>query len=251
MHLLLQQILSTVQIYSLMSGSWQRLGYDEDAYAHELEENDHRINLAITSPAICNPCRIPQPGFLAGCGVSVDPNMQLIDIESDLSNRNWLLSKCPGNSFKPFCPAARDNQEGYPCGGGVVRGPENNQARLKHLPECNFTQIETRTIMPPCTLRGTGWDRFDALCQSPQEESSWHFPGESNISYRNILKDNFQKCNPTPLDQTLALPKGEGAVPCISLSGTACGAFIGDLEPERRSNPFPAGYKTTSPLSMR
>lgn len=227
-----------------MSGTYERSRYDEDAYAVELQANDKRVNYMLADNSHCKPCRIPDPGFLAHCGVSVNPDMSLTDVESELLQLTRKLSRCPDKEYKPMCPnlVNTNDGDGLPCGGGVTRGPQQCQPRLRHLPECQFTQIESRSIAPACTLRGTGWDRWEPLCQAPQDLAVIEFPGESNVNMRQALRDSFKPCFLKPWDQTAAFPLG-GELPCQPLSGSTCAVFTSDLQPTRYSQPFPAGYK--------
>lgn len=224
-----------------MSGSWERNRYDTANYEDVLGTNNKRINLVMENPGICDPCRVPEPGFLGSAGVSVDPDRPAIDVESDLKQLGRQYDR--GLGYKPYCPKIYMSgpSDGLPCGSGVAKGPEASQPRLKHLPECSFNQIDSRTVVPSCTLRGTGWDRWDPICQDPMELSAIEFPGETNINYRMVIKDSFQRCDLTPWDQTAALPNGSGDVLCQKINGDVCAAFIGDLQPNRYSQPLPNG----------
>ena len=228
-----------------MSGSWERSRYDKGNYQDVLDVNNRRINLLMENPGICDPCRVPEPGFLGSAGVSVDPDRPSIEVESDLKNIGRIYDR--GLGYKPYCPKLRiEGQDpGYPCDTGVQKGPEASQPRLKHLRECSFGQIDSRSVMPPCSLRGTSFDRFDPLCADVQALASIEFPGESNVSYRNVIKDSWKCCTLTPWDQTAALPKGSGEIPCQLINGRACAAFIGDLQPDRYSQPYPHGYSVS------
>ena len=215
-----------------MSGSWERQLYDVDAYQHELTENENAINYQVNRPRICNPCRPPHPGYLADQGVSLNPNRPIVEVESDLRNLPRKNSKCPGKKYTPFCPEISDCNEGYPCGGGVVSGCNNSQERLEHLPECDMHPIETRTTHPICSYRGLGYDRFDPICINPQDRGNWEHPGEVDINYRLVVKDNHRPCIPKPIDPTPLLPAG-GELPCQPVMGDACSAFTDDLNPTR------------------
>ena len=57
-------------------------------------------------------------------------------------------------------------------------------------------QEDTRLSNPPCTLRGTGWNRWEWLCQDPQEELR---PFDFNISNRIAAKDAHRPCIPIPI----------------------------------------------------
>lgn len=224
-----------------MSGSWERSKYDRAVYADDLATNDRRINYFMANPPICSECRVPEPGFIAKQGVSMFPDRDMIDVESDLKNLSRAYNRGV-SGYKPYCPNITDNNEGYPCGGGVVKGPKDSQPKLKHLPECSFNQIDSRAVAPPCTLRGTGYDRWDPLCCDPQALSAIEFPGATNISYRSVLKDNFLACVLKPWDQTAVLPPNKGEIPCVGLEGSTCAAFTGSLQPDRFSQPYPKNY---------
>ena len=228
----------------MSSGSWEKNKYDKDNYEDVLQTNNRRINLVMENPGICAPCRVPEPGFLGSVGVSEDPERPMIDIESDLMMLGRGNSR--GFGYRPSCPKQfmTNEGDGLPCGGGVVKGNEACQPRLRHLPECTFGQIDSRTVVPSCTLRGTGWDRFESLCMDPQNLSAIEFPGESNVNFRMTIKDLYTPCYLKPWDQTAALPKGPQNIPCQRINGVECAAFTGDLSPDRYSNPLPAGYTT-------
>lgn len=227
-----------------MSGSWERSKSDQSNYDFEQKRNTDILNLILVQPHPCMECRVPEPGFLSSQGVSMFPDRDMIDVESDLRNIGRHYQK--GAGYQPKCPNIINNGggDGLPCGGGVVRGPERSQPALKHLKECSFNQLDTRGVLPPCTLRGTGWDRFAPLCVDPQARATTEFPGECNVAYRLVQKDSWRPCIPRPLDQTLALPKG-GTVPCQPINGTSCAAFTGNMHayPKEYRMAYPAGYQ--------
>jgi hypothetical protein len=64
---------------------------------------------------------------------------------------------------------------------------------------------------PPCTLKGTGWNRWEWLCYDPQVKAI--IPFEWNTSYRNVVKDNFVPCIELPMDQEPTLPKENVSTP--------------------------------------
>ena len=227
----------------MATGSFERALYDPSTYQADLDTNNRRINLIMSNPGVCNDCRVPEPGFLTGQGVSIDPNRSLMDVESDLLNLGRLYNRGVGG-YKPYCPELINTNlgDGLPCGGGVSKGPLKSQPLLKHLPECRFNQIDSRIDEPPCSFRELGYDRWDPLCQNPQEWSAINFPGESGIQYRQALKDSWIPCLLKPQDQTPSLPPNSGDPPCIKLSGSTCAVFTGDLEPDRFTQPYPMGY---------
>lgn len=217
-----------------MSGSWERLKYDTDAYVYGLKENEKQINYTINRPKVCEPCRQPRSGYIGEVGVSISENRPLVDVESDLKNMDRLNSDCPSKKYKPFCPEVSDCDNGYPCGGGVVAGCVKSQEKNSHLPECDFMPTETRVTHPICTYRGLNIDRFDSLCIDPQDRGNWEHPSEVNISYRMVVKDNHRACQPKLIDQTPLLPTG-GDMPCHAVKENVCANFVGDLRPNRFS----------------
>jgi hypothetical protein len=67
------------------------------------------------------------------------------------------------------------------------------------------TTENTRLSNPSCNLRGTGWNRWEWLCQDPQERVE--IPFDYNINNRLVVRDNHRPLIPKPLDQSAALPK--------------------------------------------
>ena len=233
---------------NMATGTWERGKYDDANYADVLATNNKIINLLLTNPGMCDSCRIPEPGFYGGPGVSMPDDRSMIDVETDL-HKGYPIG--PYDARRPYCPELYITSSdgvgtGEPCGGGIIPGMEKSQPRLKHLKECSFGQIESRSVMPPCSLRGTGYDRFDPLCSDVTDPKAWEFPGESNIQWRQVLKDTFKPCCLKPWSQDAALPPQNDEIPCQYINGKACANFIGDLEPNRFSQPWPIGYKTAA-----
>jgi hypothetical protein len=214
-----------------MSGSWERLKYDVDYYQHNLKENEKSINYSINKPKVCDVCRPPHPGYLGDMGVSTSSERPIVDVESDLLNMERNNSNCPSKQYQPKCPEMENCQEGFPCGGGVVAGCYKSQEKSSHLPQCELYPVETRTTHPICNYRSVVWDRTEALCMDPQDRGNWEHPGEVNISYRLVAKDNHRPCIPNLVDPSASLPNG-GELSCESI-GEVCASFTGDLRPNR------------------
>ena len=110
---------------------------------------------------------------------------QKTDVESDLWNINRPTTKAVCGSYDPV-------QNRY---NGVQPTP---------MAEASFPQTFARLNDPPCTLRDSGWNRFEWLCQNPQENVmipfDWFIPG------RNLAKDSHRPCIPTPTNPSPALP---------------------------------------------
>ena len=89
-----------------------------------------------------------------------------------------------------------------------------------------FEPVEdTRLSNPPCTLRGTGINRWEWLCRNPQERV--FVPFDFNISDKTLAKDNHRPCVPNPLDQTLVLPRATSEPLCTSMITSTCAAPVG------------------------
>ena len=70
------------------------------------------------------------------------------------------------------------------------------QRNLTAMPEADFPKTFERIIDPPCTLRDSGWNRWEWLCQNPQEGVM--MPFEWNVDSRYAAKDGFlNKLAPT------------------------------------------------------
>ena len=105
-----------------------------------------------------------------------------VDVESDLKGQTRVASKCAAKNFMPNC----------------------DTYKLTHYRDCLITSEETRTTNPACNLRGTGWNRWEWLCQNPQDKAL--VPFDYLINNRLVVRDNHRPCIPTPLDQSDSLP---------------------------------------------
>jgi hypothetical protein len=205
--------------------SFNRIKYDDGAYNQQLNQSVSVGNYSLGTPnnldENCEACYPYAPDVrLQSQGNSVYRDIPLIDVDSELSGLNRPLTKDPAKLYIPKCPNSIC-KSGYPCGGGVnsececesckVRGQRPGDASLKHFKDCMAPQEYTRISNAPCTLRGTGWNRWEWLCLDPQERVE--VPFDWNISSRTISKDNHRPCIPTPIDTTPAMPRG-GSLPC-------------------------------------
>jgi hypothetical protein len=148
----------------------------------------------------CNGCFVVSPYVRVGTYGDSICQKNPIDVDSELMGLNRKNSKCP---TKQYIPQA------------------NDFCVAKNLKDCNLLDSQdTRLTNPPCTLRGTGWNRWEALCQNPQDFAIRPFNTLINNSL--IVKDNHRPCIAKPLDPTAALPsplqtKYECAtpIPCV------------------------------------
>ena len=192
----------------MSGGSFENLIYDQGAYCVDLKQSTAPL-LHTLDPIFANSCTACRPGdigYIGKQGVSLTMGTPLIDVESDLKLLNYRNSRDPAKKYIPCCPYCKKCYEGYPCGGGVVAGCVDCQAKMYHLPECSIGTDYSRVTNPPCTLKGTGVNRFQPLCLDPQDPNRWLHPGEIGINYRLVVKDNNVPCVPEFMSQSDILP---------------------------------------------
>ena len=208
--------------------SFNRLNYDTGAYSQELNQSVGPGVYKLDEPKIsCQECYPYPPSIrLQSQGNSIDKTKFLIDVDSELLGLNRRKSKDPSKNYVPCCPESLCTS-GQPCGQGVIgnckkknlkngqRYPDDN---LHHFKDCFIPAEDTRLSNPACNLRGTGWNRWEWLCNNPQERIE--IPFDYNISNRIIVKDNHRPCIPNLIDPEQALPKG-GDLPCVP-TGPTC-----------------------------
>lgn len=164
--------------------SFSALNYDPCAYEKNVKQSIGTGEYVLSVPKnnCKNNCFYPSPYIrLDKTRSSSCKNKLLVDIDSELIGLNTIASKC----HKPI---------DYEC-------------NEEHLDDCsnNFLSPEdTKLSNPPCTLRGTGWNRWEWLCENPQDKSMINF--QTNINDRIVAKDNHRPLVPLPLSQEIALP---------------------------------------------
>ena len=110
-----------------------------------------------------------------------------VDVGSELLGLSYKNTKCAAEQFVPGKYVPPVGGVCSPAGKYPVRG-------------CMAPTEDTRLSNPPCTLRATGWNRWEWLCYNPQEKAVVPFAYE--VSNRILVKDNHVPCLPTPADQT-------------------------------------------------
>jgi hypothetical protein len=140
--------------------SFNRLMYDSNTENVRLSDSMGPGNYVLQTPAPSYPCYpdnaqiIPQrSGFISN-----------VNTENHLLNLNTPATKWP---IQP---------EQYYSG-----------SQYGFEPDCNLRIQNTRLSNPPSTLRGTGWNRFDPICEDPQ--ANIFFPGKKLIDTRALFKD--------------------------------------------------------------
>jgi hypothetical protein len=159
------------------------------------------------------------PRFIAqSSGVSISKNTSLIDIDSELIGISRNLTRCPDRKYMP------DGNASFQCGaqtGKVRNGCQpfdkvcvDNTEVLKFADSGLWTE-DTKLSNPPCTLRGTGFNRFQWLPMSPQERVLHEFDYEINTKL--LSKDNHRPCLPNPLDQYNVYPRPSNTPICETI----------------------------------
>jgi hypothetical protein len=172
--------------------SFNNLNYDTCSYKQVLSESVGPGEYQLATPFIsCEDCFSNDPQLIIQrSGASVAKNSPMIDIDSELMNINRKLSNCSSNDFVP-----KFNE----------KGDIDNSIESIHFKDCNMpTRENTRLSNPASTLRGTGWNRFEWLCENPQDRSL--IPFDFNINNRLVTKDNHRPLLPKLIDQSNILP---------------------------------------------
>lgn len=175
--------------------SFSRLNYDSCTYEHNLKQSVGAADYYLGAPRVdCRACFPYDPmvnlGFKhpgpvkEGPGASFCEDRTLTDVSSELYGITRKSTNCPSQQYLPADSHYCKNSKVEDC--GVV---PNEQTRLSN---------------PPCTLRGTGWNRWEWLCTDPQAKALMAF--DYNISNRLVVKDNHRPCLPKPINQAIALP---------------------------------------------
>jgi len=108
-----------------------------------------------------------------------------VDDGSELLGLRYKNSKCNDDAYAP----GKYNVQGICQPNGTSK-----------IGACMTPTEDTRLSNPPCTLRGTGWNRWEWLCYDPQDKAI--IPFQWNTSYRIVVKDNHVPCLETPIDQS-------------------------------------------------
>jgi hypothetical protein len=200
--------------------SFTKNAYDEGAYNTDIEQSMKIGQYMLGQPYVsCEPCYPTSPFVrIQSQGGSIVRDTPLIDIDSELMNLNRKYSRDPSQKYHPQCNGIACEQSGMPCSQGVVGrcagrkpGERATDDNLHHFQDCNQTTEPTRLLNPPCTLRGTGINRWEWLCKDPQDNVI--IPFSWNVSNRLMMKDNHRPCVPRPVDQRLSHPSGKVGLP--------------------------------------
>lgn len=168
--------------------SFTRLDHDDCTYKHVLAESRGPGTYMIGTPRNdCTGCFFSAPGVFVDRYGAATCSEGVVDVDSEVMNITRRASRCPSDKYIP-------GRDGMPC-----------KAKLPAKDCSDFMgQEDTRLSNPPCTLRGTGWNRWEFLCRDPQESA--FVPFDININNRMVVKDNHRPCIPEPIDQSDCLP---------------------------------------------
>jgi hypothetical protein len=195
-----------------------RLNDDACAYTHTLRQSVGVGAYQLHAPRVeCQSCfaKDPTVRLQKRGGARCPDRASVIDAHSDLLGLTRKASNCPTQKYLPG-----------------PNGTVPSNCTLAVPPDCTWqsSREDTRLSNPPCTLRGTGWNRWAWLCQDPQDRAL--LPFDTLVQNRLVVKDNHRPCLPCPLNPTAALPphnsddrpmldSGE-LPPCAQGGGSGC-----------------------------
>lgn len=171
--------------------NFNRLSYDDNTYLYNQKQSMGTGEYMLNTPLIdCQKCLSVDPSVASQySGGSTCANRSLIDVSSELLNLSRKKSNCPAAQYLPS-----------------ANGNAFCEQQLPQMDNCKQMIAEdTRISNPPCTLRGTGVNRWEWLCHDPQAKAV--VPFEYNVSYRLIAKDNHRPCISKPIDVVQVLPQ--------------------------------------------
>jgi hypothetical protein len=139
-------------------------------------------------PMACDACYAPEPTTrMQKWGASLNSQYIKTDVESDLLNINRPTTKAVCGNYDPRANAV-------------------NAATPVKTKDCEFPQTHSRLVDPPCTLRSSGWNRWEWLCQNPQEGVM--MPFDNMVTTRLAMKDSYRPCIPKPIASSVGPAPG-------------------------------------------
>lgn len=162
--------------------SFTKLNYDPCTYRQDLGQSMSIGRYRIDQPFNKDACFYEDPTVRLQKygGASCIPE-HLVDLDSEMLGIHRPASKCPDKLF-PYNEFKCVPQLKSAC-------PPNRQ----------FWSEDTRLSNPPCTLRCTGWNRWNWLPCNPQDKALVPFPTNTNTDL--LFKDNHRPLIPVPIDQ--------------------------------------------------
>jgi len=170
---------------SFASSKYDVENYQRDLFA-TIGAGHYQTNLPRNA---CDGCFSPE-AHNSTHGNSIYEN-SLVDVDSELMGLNVKNSKCPTKQYDPVKSNEKFVEQGK-----------------THYDDCKvFTAENTLLSNPPCTLRGTGWNRWEWLCQNPQDKAIVPFNIELNTSI--MAKDDHRPCIPNLINNDTSRPISE------------------------------------------
>jgi hypothetical protein len=130
-----------------------RLRMDDFRQSDDMRISGYAVQYYTNAPGINCPSSFPVDATtrIQKSGASWVAGQWKTDIESDLKNINRLSSRVRGNN-QSYNPTTN----------------KFNKMPLEAAPDESFPEIFNRLSNPPCTLRATGWNRWQDMPHNPQ-----------------------------------------------------------------------------------
>lgn len=208
-----------------VSSSFTGLTDDSCAYKQRLMESTSpfRYQMELAKYESCSKCFQAYPGFqgtLGGRGPSVGPRR--IDMDSDLRGQTRLLSRCPQKKYNPFsykhCQQCNNCNTGLPCGCSHCQSRDIdalNDCRPGIVP---MESQDTRTFNACNPLNGLFINRFDHVCENPQDPGRWEFYRSNRRLGEETRLDNRDSYPMNPSNGRYMDCPGTGVQDCKSPS---------------------------------
>lgn len=153
-----------------------RSKYDNFHQQDDMRITSYSIRYQLDKPEHNCPSSFPaEPTIrLQHSGASWLQGQWRTDIESDLKNINRLGNRVKNNAIQ-YNPETN----------------KMNQNKMVNAPDLTLGVTYQRLYNPPCTLRATGWNRWETLPHNPQD--NFETPFDFFIPSRTQSKDNWVK----------------------------------------------------------
>jgi hypothetical protein len=160
---------------SVKQQSLTRLRNDNFRQADDMRITGYSLQYYLNAPGINCPTSFPVDATtrIQKNGASWVSAQWKTDVESDLKNINRLGTR------------VRDNTASYQPSTNKF-----NHMPLEAAPDESFPLLFNRIYNPPCTLRATGWNRWQPLPHNPQ--LAFETPFDFFIPSRSIDKEIYK-----------------------------------------------------------
>ena len=196
--------------------------HDDCAYNQRIHESTSPLTYVINPLAYesCTKCHMAYPGFigaLGGQGFGIGPDR--VDVDSDLRGQTRLQSRCASHTYNPlsykYCSACQNCDQGLPCGCAHCKTRD-----VSGLKDCRpgiipIESQDSRAFNACNDTKNRYLDRFDYLCQNPQDPKRvFFYPGnrrlgaETRLDIRDYCGSNCTDCAKTNLPSKQACQYG-------------------------------------------